>query len=188
MVGASPSFSDEHVVRTLLALERGKVGRKRLVRLLGLGEGSVRTILKKLGDQSLIRSSRQGHELTPEGKLRVGDYLEGFTSPQEFHPGDLSEGFKSLLIVHNASDKIKTGMKQRDIALASGADGALILVFRDNNLEFPAPGVRLSEFPETGQELGRMKLGEGDVVVISFGKTQVKAEDGAVAIALELTK
>lgn len=187
MVGASPSFSDVHVIRTLLALGDERMGRKRLVRLLGLGEGSVRTILKKLGSQSLIKSSRQGHELTLKGRSRARDYLERFTFPQEFHPGDLSEGFKSLLVIHNASDKIKTGMEERDIALASGADGALILVFKDRGLGFPAPDVRLSDFPETERELGKMKLREGDVIVISFGKTKARAEDGAVAIALDLT-
>lgn len=186
MVGASPSFSDVHVVRAILALENEKMGRKRLVKFLGLGEGSVRTILKKLKNQSLINSDRQGHELTSKGEKEVQKYLRKFSFPEKFPSRDLEGKFKVLTIVHNSSHRIKTGMEQRDTALNAGADGAILLVFKNKELEFPTPDISLSKFPDTKKRLKELRLNERDTVVISFGKTIAKAEDGAIAIALDL--
>lgn len=186
MVGASPSFSDVHIVRTILALKNGKIGRKRLVKFLGLGEGSVRTILKRLKKQSFINSDKYGHELTQKGKVKAREYLSKFTMPKDLHPDDLIKGFKSIVILHSTSDKIKSGMEQRDLALSNGADGAMILIFKNKKLEFPTPSVKLSDFPETKKELDRLKLKEKDVVVISFAKSKASAEDGSIAIALDL--
>lgn len=189
MVGAAPSFSQAHLVRALLMLSSGRVGRKNLVKILGVGEGSVRTIIKRLKGEGLIKSSKQGHELTQKGKETVENYLNKFSMPGEFkaddlslHPGEES----SSVIVYGAADRISNGLEQRDIARDAGATSIAILLYKEGILEFPTPEARLSQFPDSEKELEKMELREGDIVVISFGKSRASAENGAVAVALQL--
>ena len=40
--------------------------------------------------------------------------------------------------------------------------------------------------PDSEKELENLDLKEGDVIIISFGKTKARAENGAVAVALKL--
>jgi len=189
MVGAAPSFSEAHLVRALLMLNSGRVGRKNLVKILGVGEGSVRTIIKRLKGDGLIKSSKQGHELTEKGRETVENYLNKFSMPGEFEASDLSINlgeFSSIVIVHRASNKFGSGIEQRDIARDAGATSIAILLYREGILEFPTPEARLSQFPDSEKELEKMELKEGDIVVISFGKSRASAENGAVAVALQL--
>ena len=174
-----------------MILKKKKTGRKNLVKELEIGEGSVRTILKRLKDDGLITSSKLGHELTAKGERKVLEYLGKFTSPERFESGEIElvEGErteKCLIVVSNSAEKIKRGMEQRDTAFSAGAKGALVIVFRKGRLEFPAPDTKLSDFPEMLERLKKLNLKDNDTVVISFGKTYAKAEDGAIAIALEL--
>jgi len=184
MVGASPDFSDVHLMRTLLILKRERIGRKKLVKMLGLGEGSVRTILRSLKDKNLIKSSKSGHELTSCGFGYIKEYLEKFTSPIEFSSPDLKdfigENKASLIISHNASSRIRKGVEQRDTAIKAGADGAIILVYEDE-LRFPVSDISLPEFKDKFFDLKK-----GDVVILGFADNYADAENGAIAIALDL--
>ncbi len=191
MAGAAPSFSRVHVVRALLALAGGRVGRKNLVRELGVGEGSVRTILGRLRGEGLITSDKLGHALTGKGEGEVQNYLKKFTLPERFSLEGIGlpevEGTeKCLVVVFNSTGKIKSGMEQRDTALSSGAKGALVIVFGGGGLRFPNTDIKLSDFPDLAGVLGGLSLREGDAVVISFGDSYARAEDGAVAVALKL--
>jgi predicted transcriptional regulator len=187
MAGADPSFSETHLLRALFIIDSGPVGRKNLVKLLGVGEGSVRTIIKRLTAEKLIESSKQGHTLTPNGRKAVDEKLKLMTKPVEFEATGLVEGCQSLIIVRNARARVKDGVALRDIALKSGADGAILLVY-DGALKFPTGGLDLSDYPEAKRRLGGLELALGDAVVIGFGETPAKAEDGAVSVAEKLLK
>ncbi|MEM2936398.1 MAG: hypothetical protein QW231_04385, partial [Candidatus Bathyarchaeia archaeon] len=63
--GRAPSFTEAHVIKTLEVIGAGRVvGRVRLSKVLGLGEGETRTLLKHLENQDLIKVSRLGIALT----------------------------------------------------------------------------------------------------------------------------
>lgn len=187
MVGARESYRREHVLRALLLLNERRMGRKKLVKALGVGEGSVRTILKKLKKEGYISSVKQGHALTDEGRMFLDGLLVKFTQPKVFDSFDLACGSpKSAAIIHNASAKIKKGIDERDAAVKAGADGALILVYKDGKLRFPSDDGGLEELSETRGKLEQLKLEEGDVVAVSFGKDAASAEDGVLAVILEL--
>ncbi|MFH1055935.1 MAG: DUF4443 domain-containing protein [Candidatus Altiarchaeota archaeon] len=184
MVGADPSFTETHILRTLFSLDSEPTGRKSLVKILGVGEGSVRTIIKRLTAKGLVTSSQAGHALTAPGKRVVHDKLKLMTKPIPIESG-LVSGIQSLVLVHSASEKVGDGVKLRDVALKAGADGAVILVY-DKGLVFPKSGLDLSDYPPAKEALSRLNLAEGDVLVIGFAKTQPLAEDGTLAAALEL--
>lgn len=187
MVGASPNFSDVHIIRALILLSREEIGRKNLVKGLGIGEGSVRTILKRLRKGGLVRSSKKGQLLSKKGKGYIQKYLKRFTAPIEFKSVD-SGKFCSVAIIHKKADRIKTGFEQRDIAVGAGADSVLVLNYKNRKLEFPTKDVRLSDFPDLIEGLKGFRFNEDDVVIISFARTYQKAEDGAVAVALDLIR
>ena len=187
MVGAQPSYKTEHVLKTLLLLSEGKVGRKKLVKKLGVGEGSVRTILKKLKKEGLISSVKQGQSLSRDGTLFLGKLLEEFTKPQVFDSFDLACGsHKKVAVVRNASAKVKKGLDERDIAVKAGADGAVILVYKGGEIQFPADDAGLEELSETKAKVGELDLEEGDVVIISFAGDEIAAYDGVLAIIADL--
>lgn len=187
MAGADPSFTEVHVLRTLFLLDSEIMGRKRLVKKLGVGEGSVRTIIKRLDSEGLVSSSRRGHTLTGKGREEVAGILDKMSKPVDFHAPDLvSEGVQKLVVVYGAADRVGAGVRLRDTALKAGADGAVILVY-DGVLRFPDGGIDLQQYPEALERLNKLDLSVGDVVVVGFAASEHAAEDGALAVAVELT-
>ena len=185
MAGAAPSFSEVHVARALFLISDGNIGRKKLVKLLEIGEGSARTLLKGLREKKLINSSKKGHELTKKGKLHVKKILEKFSRPCEIF-SSIVEGKKSVVIVHNVVHKIDKGIEERDISLRAGANGAIVLGY-SNGIKMPVSDLKLND-SDLLNEIKKFNLQNGDVIVVSFANTNASAENGALAIALNLTK
>ncbi len=183
--GPLPRFAEIHVQMALdLIAKHWQVGRKQLTEALGVGEGSMRTILNKLKNRGLITSSRGGHSLTAKGKLALG-------KPFEFvrvNVGDLTVGKVNIAtIVRGAAVKVKRGVEQRDEAIKAGAAGATVLIFRRGKLQFPDGFQEIKK--ETHDALLRiLRPKEGDVVVIGSAGDLARAEAGARAAALSIVK
>jgi hypothetical protein len=179
-------FSDYHVYKALHALEDGKRrGRKALADSLGLGEGSMRTIIEYLRDQDYIevkqtgiRISRRGSDLLASLPLAVA----------RLPPTDVSVGQRSVAAcVRGKADSIKNGIEQRDAAVKAGADGATTVIVVGGRLIVPPDFDLTSEGKEIADELTRIFSPEsGDVIVIGTGADYQHAEDGALAAAFEL--
>ena len=188
MVGASPSFSDVHILRVLFLLFKEKfIGRKKLLQNLEIGEGSIRTILKKLKEEGLINSSKKGHYLTRKGYNKIYKILKKFSFPKEIS-SEIIPGRKVFLVVHNSASKVKKGIEERDISIKAGGKGAIILKFQKNKLKLPVPKTKFKDKNLLSEIMKNFNLKEGDVVVISFGDTVESAENSAIAIALNLIK
>lgn len=184
-IGPLPRFAETHVRMALeLIASHQRIGRKQLAEELGVGEGSMRTILNQLKKRGLITSSRGGHSLTAKGKRVLG-------KPFEFvrvDVGNLTVGEVSIAtIVKGVAAKVKRGIEQRDEAIKAGADGATVLIFREGKLRFP------DGFFEVKKKAGdalieALRPREGDVIVIGTAGDAVKAEAGAKAAARGLAK
>ncbi|MBA7501694.1 hypothetical protein ES706_00268 [subsurface metagenome] len=184
-IGPLPRFAEIHVRKALeLIAKHKKIGRKRLAGELGVGEGSMRTILNQLKKQGLITSSRGGHALTTKGKRSLGRSLEFV----RVDAGNLSVGRVDVAtIVRGAAKRVRRGIEQRDEAIKAGADGATILVFKRRGLRFP------DGFLNVGRKLSStlveiFKPHEGDVIVIGTARDVKRAEDGARAAASSLSR
>lgn len=182
-VGPLPRFAEAHVRRALELMAKYKtIGRKRLAEELGVGEGSVRTILNQLKRRGLIRSSKGGHELTAKGRRelgKAGEYVQ-------VDAGTLTVGEVDIAtIVRGAAAKVRRGIEQRDEAIKAGASGATVLVFKNGKLQFPDGLSKIKR--EIGDALiEALKPREGDVIIIGTGKDKVEAEMGALAAARSL--
>jgi DNA-binding PadR family transcriptional regulator len=183
-VGPLPRFAEVHVKRALeLIAEHKTIGRKQLAKKLGVGEGSMRTILNQLKKQSLITSSRGGHALTAKGRRALGKPLEYV----QVDAGDLTVGEVDVAtIVRGAATKVKRGIEQRDEAIKAGADGATVLIFKAGELRFPDGFAKVNENVEKLIKMFRPR--EGDVVIVGTGRDAAKAEAGAKAAARSLVK
>ena len=66
MVGNIPNFTKIDVLRCFLRLKKN-TGRQELARDIGLGEGTIRTILNILKSKQLLDSTKKGHFLSKKG-------------------------------------------------------------------------------------------------------------------------
>ncbi len=182
-IGPLPRFADVHVKMALeLIGKHERIGRKQLAEELGVGEGSMRTILNQLKKQSLISSSRGGHALTTKGRRALGKPLEFM----QVDAGDLTVGEVDVAtIVRGAAAKVKRGIEQRDEAIKVGARGATVLVFKRGKLQFPDGFARVEKgLAESLIETFTPR--EGDVIIIGTARDLAKAEEGVKAAAQSL--
>ncbi len=182
-IGPLPRFAEVHVQRALELIARHRrIGRKQLAGELGVGEGSVRTILNQLKKRKLITSSRGGHALTAKGKRSLG-------KPFEFIQVDIGGltvgGVDVATAVRGAAARVKRGIEQRDEAIKAGAAGATVLIFRGGKLQFPDGFLKVGKKPAEAL-VKSFNPREGDVIIIGSARDAVKAEEGAKAAARTL--
>lgn len=184
-IGPLPRFAEAQVKRALeLIAECESIGRKRLAKELGVGEGSVRTILNRLKREGLITSSRKGHTLTSKGRRKLRVKVEKFV---QIDAGDLTVGEIDIAtIVRGAASRVKRGIEQRDEAIKAGADGATVFVFRRGKLQFP------DGFMDVKKGLAKVLIDifsprEGDVIIIGTAGDRVRAERGALTATRSLS-
>ena len=186
--GPMPLFEQYHLLMALLVIrEKGPIGRKQLSSNIGIGEGSVRSILKRLIGTNYITTERKGNAITGEG-LKFLEELGLIVIAVK--GGEISLGDCDVaVLVPGAGDRITDGFSQRDAAVRAGARGATTLVFRHGALIFPMDGRLLrdenilSQFRDASE---RWPLGENDVIIIGTADDETKATKGALAAAIDI--
>lgn len=190
--GRAPYFIEAHVTKALSTIDaEGPIGRLRLSRTLGLGEGATRTLIKHLQIEGLIEISRNGIVLTDKGeklfsnlKSRMGNKIKISRSPLTVGP------FNIAILVKNAVDAVKYGLEQRDAAIKVGALGATTLIFSRGKLT--PVGVTedvLRKVPAIRDALiSKLRPQENDVIIIGSAEDKLMAEFGAIAATLETLK
>ncbi|MEM3956391.1 MAG: DUF4443 domain-containing protein [Candidatus Bathyarchaeia archaeon] len=185
--GPAPSFGAFDLIRLLkLLAERGCVGRGKISEILGLGEGTVRTILERLCEAGLVTISRRGCLLTQKGMDVWSAIEEVIPKIIEWEDTELSIAPKNVaILVRGKSEKIKSGIEQRDAAISSGAKGAITIIYKNERLTIPGLNIDLKrEYPEIFNKIMRLiEPKDGDVIIISGGDTVKSAEYGALAAA-----
>lgn len=183
--GRIPGFNPAYTLKTLHLIRDGPIGRKQLSDILKLGEGVVRTIVKRLIDEDLVSTSRRGMQLTSKGITLVTRIRENIYG-EDFPVTDLTVSPENYaVLIRNSSNAVSTGLDQRDTALLAGAKGATTLVCKHNRLIMPGDGTRISK---EIQSMIKKKLNpsEGDAVIIGSADNLLLAEIGAYSAALKL--
>ena len=182
--GPIPKFNDYHMWKTFESLdEKIPVGRKKLSSMLGIGEGSTRTILSIIQDQGLVTIGKSGIVLTAKGvEFKKSIHMD----VANVAISDLTIGDKDCAIrVSKMARNIRYGCEERDAAIRSGATGATTLVYSNGKLIFPG-----SDYPVDSDVESKIRSGfnlkNDDVVIIGTGSTQESAEMGAVIAGLTI--
>ncbi|MFP4170140.1 MAG: DUF2111 domain-containing protein [Methanomassiliicoccales archaeon] len=182
--GPTPKFSDYHIWKAYDIIDnKGPVGRKALSSLLGVGEGSVRTILDKMMREGSVRTTRKGATLTDTGRRNFEDFD---IEVDQVDMGSLTiSAFDCAVLVKGMAHLVAMGCDQRDEAVRAGAEGATTLICQEGKLCFP--GETNEPAPEHAKVLEeRFDIEENDVVIIGSALDYESAERGAVTAALAL--
>ena len=190
--GPAPAFNEAHVVKALEMIDKYQtVGRIKLSKEMGLGEGTTRTLLKHLKNEGVTQSSRSGISFSEEGKKLFSDLRSQLREGIDVPSSPLTVGaFNIAVLVRNAAQAIGSGMEQRDAAIKSGALGATTLIFSKNKLELPQEEENLCEsLPELHNKLvTQLNPKENDVIIVGSGDNRDSAEIGAKMAAIKLLK
>jgi predicted transcriptional regulator len=190
--GPAPAFNEAHVVKALEMIDKYQtVGRIKLSKEMGLGEGTTRTLLKHLKKEGVTQSSRSGISFSEEGKKLFSDLRSQLREGIDVPSSPLTVGaFNIAVLVRNAAQAIGSGMEQRDAAIKSGALGATTLIFSKNKLELPQEEENLCEsMPELHNKLvTQLNPKENDVIIVGSGDNRDSAEIGAKMAAIKLLK
>ena len=190
--GPAPSFNEANVVKALEIIgNHGIIGRIKLSKELGLGEGATRTLLKHLKHEGITQSSRTGISFSEDGKKLFSDLRSKLSEGVEIPPSPLTVGsFNVAVLVRDSAQSVGSGMEQRDTAIKSGASGATTLIFSGNKLSLPTGEQNISKsMPLLHDELvTKLNPNENCVIIVGSGETKELAEIGAKMAAIKLLK
>jgi len=180
--GAYPEFKIEDAVAVLFLLKTPK-GRKQISEELNLGEGTVRTLLKKLSSVRLVESQQKGHSLSEKGIEVVREMSKLFSEPLEVSP---LEDFVTYALVVKNPPEFKS-IELRDEAIRFFARGAMILIVQENEIVFPEDRRALKEtLPELSEDLKKLPVENGDLVIVTWANTKADALKSLIHVVLTL--
>jgi len=190
--GRTPTFNEAHVIKTIEIISAyGAVGRIRLSKELGLGEGVTRTLVKHLKNEGTIEVLRKGIVLSEYGEKLFSDLRSRISEGIEVPPSPLTVGPSNVaVLVRDTARVVERGLEQRDTAIKAGALGATTLIFSRNKLTMPATEEDVFQGIPSIHDMLVSKLSpkENDVVIIGSGENKRLAELGAKMAAFELLK
>lgn len=184
--GRVPSFVEAHAMKALeLIGSGGGIGRQQLSRELNLGEGVVRTLIRRMSGRGLIDTSRSGMVLTRTGKEALSRLME-LVSATEMPETPITVGSRNYaVLVRGAADSVMKGIEQRDAAMMAGAMGATTLVYEGGRLQMP--GMEMDVSPSVlSHLLESLRPRGGDAIIIGSAEELLAAEIGAKSAALKL--
>ena len=180
--GAYPEFKIEDAVAVLFLLKTPK-GRKQISEELNLGEGTVRTLLKKLSSIGLVESQQKGHSLREKGIKVLQEISKLFSEPLEVTP---VEGFVTYALAVKNPPEFRS-IELRDEAIRFFAKGAMILTVQNGEIVFPEDGRPLKEtLPELSDDLKKLPVENGDLVIVTWAENKADALKSLIHVALNL--
>ena len=190
--GPAPAFTHVDVTQAILTIgDESKIGRIELSRRLGIGEGTIRTIIKHLVQANIIEIAKGGCVLTKRGVKLYNSLRSKVSKVSIIDAKQLAlDKVRAAVLVRHVGRLVKRGIEQRDAAIRAGATGACTLVFHGR--EFLMPMSESEEWSLNSDDLLFQDLKnsfnpvEGDVIVLSSAPDRATADHGAMAAALTL--
>jgi len=188
--GPRAVFSEVHVLKAILSIgDSGAVGRGKLGALVGLGQGEVRTLIKRMKGNDLIMIEPDGCKLSRKGEREFEKLREKIPWSSAVNAKALGIGERcSAVLVRGGAAKARKGIEQRDAAVRVGARGALTAVFASGR--FALPGEGSSAEVDGPRDLWSKARAagprEGDALVVVGADSDDLADLGSLAAAITL--
>jgi DNA-binding PadR family transcriptional regulator len=187
-------YQPHHVIVSLLLIgENEPLGRYDLSENLTIGEGSIRTLLKRLTERGyIVAELRQGQRLTKRGREMFNAIRADMPFGLFLELGNLvlhEHSYASL--VTKKAERVLDGVRQRDEAMIQGGHGkagATTLVMKGGMLVMPpdCSNVLLTNEKESLLIIDTLRPEEDDVIVIGSAINNNLAKEVSVAAALTL--
>ncbi|MGD0396877.1 MAG: DUF4443 domain-containing protein [Nitrososphaerales archaeon] len=189
--GPAPTYSSSHVLLALLTIGKADViGRHALAKEVGLGEGAVRTVIKWLKEDDYLTVESNGCQLTAKGKRAYSELRNVMPKTLELPRTALTVGREQVaVLVKKKSNRVRSGIEQRDSSIRAGATGATTYVIKDSKFQVPGSSVDgEKDFPSGAWVNLRSGLQpeNGDVVIICGSHDRRTSFIGAMNAALTL--
>lgn len=164
------------------------IGRYQLGTNLGIGNGSIRSLIRFLRNQELIAPvSRQGHQLSSRGKQYCRDLTQTLVKTEELSPSSYTiDNHNFGCHLRRLAHLVTDGVEQRDAAMKAGASGATtfiqdsdpdtIIMAKDHRIQKNDLTIVLTPF----------EIGIDDVLIVGSSSNSLTAQLGAFAATLTL--
>ena len=154
-----------------------------------MGQGEVRTLIKRLKENDLIVIEPDGCKLSSKGEKEFLKLKEKIPWTSDVQAKSLGIGdICSAVLVRGAAKNLRKGIEQRDAAIRVGAVGALTAIFTRSRFTLPGEGTD-SEKNGPAELWSAARLAgprEGDVLIVVGADSDEAAELGVLAAALTL--
>jgi len=190
----APAFRPHHAAVALILIGREQpLGRYDLCEKMSIGEGSVRTLMKRLSEANLIEAEgKQGQTLTDNGQALFDRIAKDVPIGLELDIRRLvMYEFAFANLVKGRANKISDGIRQRDEAIIQGGygqAGATTLVQKAGNLVMPPDDFHILR--EYEQEailvVESLRTEDNDVVIIGSANEPNLAREVAMAAVMTL--
>lgn len=189
--GPSPTFDSAHLFLAFLTIgQSGSIGRQSLAKQTGLGEGAIRTVLKRLREDGYVEADTRGCHLTAAGEKTYGYLRRRLTPFVDLSGSSLTIGRAQMAVcAKGRAGAVKTGIEQRDSAIRVGASGATTYVYSHNRFAIPGGSQDCEkDFPGGAWALLRRELAptNSDVVILCGARDATHAKLGALAAVATL--
>jgi Domain of unknown function (DUF4443) len=189
--GPAPSFDRAQFLLAFLSIgSTSAIGRAMLAKRAGLGEGAVRTVLKRLRESGYARVDASGCHLTTSGVGAYGTLRRALSDPLHLDGSRLTVGrAQTAVAIRGAGRLVRKGLEQRDSAVREGAAGATTYVMKGGKFAIPGSSSDCeADFPSPAWDVLRSKLKprEGDAVVVCGSSDETTSTLGALSAALTL--
>lgn len=181
------SFKTAHVLKCLQLLQRNEyASRAVLAKELGLGEGSIKTLIKHLKANNIIETRKAGCRLTGKGKKLSNNLLAALPAEVEVPMNSITIGkYNHAVLLREYAFAVGSGIEQRDEVIKFGGDGATTLLYKDNKFVMPRTNQDcLSKEPKIRDLLIKLNPKDSDVIIIGSASNKIIAELGAKSAAL----
>jgi len=171
-------YRPKDILLTFLHLKH-PCSRAFLVHGIGVGEGSMRSILDILKQKLLIESTITGHMLTRKGTTLYNQLLQSIDPPQNIRSTLYPDLLASAIVLKTQTPQ-SISLEPRDEAIRSGARAALILI-HDQKLR--APGFD-ADFTDIEQQVD---VKPHNIVIVAFSESQHIAQRAALAATMHIS-
>jgi hypothetical protein len=182
------SFDLVHVFKTMqMMADKKKISRSFLMQEFGLGEGSIKTLVKHLKMHGLVENSNAGMWLTNKGDTLYTKLHVSIPREMDIAKCSVALGkFNHAVLLKDMAYNIKSGIEQRDAAIKAGAVGATTLICRNDRLVLPGTGEDLMRNDQRVHLLIMKELSpeQNDVIIIGSSQNKKIAEMAAKSAAL----
>jgi Mn-dependent DtxR family transcriptional regulator len=190
----APAFKPHHAAVALVLIGREQpLGRYDLCQKMSVGEGTVRTLLKRLTEAGYIEAEgKQGQSLTAKGKPLFDEVIKDIPLSYALEIRELvMYEFAFANLVKSKAHLVTDGIRQRDEAIIQGGygkAGASTLIQKKGMLVMPPDDFHIltSYEQETLLLLETLRPEDGDVIIIGSAEDPNLAREVAMAATMTL--